>query len=188
MTLARKFEFDFWDGERKYGYGGYHYIPGRLEPVARALIERYDLKNHDSVLDIGCGKGYLLYELQKLLPKLELHGIDRSKYAIKNKHPALDAVLTPAKIQDSKFSGYDLVVSLGTLHNLTLAELSKVLPQIQRGALHAYVMVESFRDEQELWNLQCWCLTAETLIRPEDWLHLFDTYRYTGDYEFIFFK
>lgn len=189
MVEARKFEENFWDGPRRYGYGGYKY-DGRWRSVAARMIKRYDLKPGDSVMDLGCGKGFLLYELQKLMPKLRLAGVDRSRHAIDNAHPELDAELTCSKIEnlDSWTGHYTLIVSLGTLHNLTLRSLAVVLPRIQQRADKAYIMVESFRDEAEWYNLTAWCLTAETIMRPEDWGFLFEQARYAGDYEYIFFK
>ena len=190
MKRAREFEFDYWDGERRYGYGGYHYIPGRWKPVAEQLIEHYGLRSGDRVLDLGCGKGYLLYELQLLMPGLVLVGWDRSRHAFENRHPDLIGTFLHGNIQDLHIAlpnSFDLVISLGALHNLTLRELAVALPNIQRVGRCGYIMVESFRNEQELFNLQCWCLTAETLIRPEDWEYLFDHYGYTGDREFIYF-
>ncbi len=185
MKKAREFEFDYWDGDRRYGYGGYHYIPGRWKPVAQALIERYDLKPGDSVLDLGCGKGYLLYELQLLVPNLYLIGWDRSQHGIDGRHPDFKGALCRAFVQDlplAATNSYELVISLGTLHNLTIRELATALPDIERVGRDAYVMVESYRNEQELFNLQCWCLTAESLLRPEDWKFLYDHFGYTGDY------
>lgn len=186
MRVARRFERDYWDGDRCYGYGGYSY-DGRWKHVARALIERYDLRAGDSVLDIGCGKGFLLYEMQKLMP-LHLEGIERSAYAIEHKHPDLKAEIINGRVENMVWAGnYDLVISLGTLHNLTLRDLHIALPVISKAAKNAYIMVESFRDEQEWFNLCAWCLTAETIMRPEDWLFLYNQCGYKGDYEFIYF-
>ena len=100
MQEARKFEYAYWDGERRYGYGGYKYVPDRWKPVAEALIKRYGLKPGDRVLDLGCGKGYLLYEMQRLMPELILVGWDRSHYAIAHGHGALKGALVNAKVQD----------------------------------------------------------------------------------------
>lgn len=190
MVRAREFERDYWDGERRFGYGGYHYQPGRWRRVAGALIERYDLQPGDHVLDLGCGKGYLLYEMQLLMPGLNLVGMDRSKYAIENKHPDLKAAMLHGKIQHSLpmvDDSYELVISLGTLHNLTLSELVPTIKEMNRISRDQYIMVESFRNEQEWFNLCAWCLTAESLMRPEDWCYLYEQCGYKGDYEFIYF-
>jgi SAM-dependent methyltransferase len=189
MKKAREFERDYWDGERRYGYGGYKYDE-RWKVVAQRLLETYDLDDCASVLDIGCGKGHLLYELQKLNPSLKLFGMDRSLYALNNMPADLKADCTYAKCQhgiafDRRF---DLIVSLGTLHNLTLSELWRTIPEIKSKSNDAYIMVESFRNEAEWFNLTAWCLTAETIMRPEDWCFLFDKCGYRGDFEFIFFR
>ncbi len=186
MKEARKFEKNYWDGERRFGYGGYKY-DGRWKVVAEKLIENYAPR---SVLDVGCGKGHLLYELQKLDPTLKLAGIDRSLYALANQPKELKADTSYARCQYGLEFGereFDLVISLGTLHNLTLSELWRTLPDIQRVGRSAYIMVESFRDEKEWFNLTAWCLTAETIMRPEDWCFLYDKCGYKGDYEFIYF-
>ena len=64
MKVAKKYEFDYWDGNRKYGYGGYKYIPGRWTSVAKKIIKRYKLNNKSKILDIGCGKAFLLHEMK----------------------------------------------------------------------------------------------------------------------------
>ena len=67
MIKAKEYGFDYWDGSRRFGYGGYKYIPGRWKPVAELLIKNYKLTNDSSVLDVGCGKAFLLYEMKLLL-------------------------------------------------------------------------------------------------------------------------
>ncbi len=75
-------------------------------------------------------------------------------------------------------------MSLGCLHNLRLPDLKKTLQEIDRGGQQKYVMVESYRNEQELFNLECWALTAESLLHVDEWLWLFTEFAYKGDYEF----
>ena len=77
MVKAKEYEFDYWDGDRRYGYGGYKFIDGRWKPVAQALIDIYGLKDGSSVLDVGCGKAFLLYEMKKILPGLKIAGFDQ---------------------------------------------------------------------------------------------------------------
>jgi SAM-dependent methyltransferase len=191
MRQARQYGPDYWDGDRRYGYGGYRYIPGRWRPVAEALIRSYDLRPGDAVLDVGCGKGFLLHEMQLLMPDLRLVGFDISSHGLAGAHPDFRGTLSQRRAQDAQPYGdkeFALVISLGSLHNLKLFDLETALAEVQRVGRRAYVMVESYRNEQELFNLQCWALTAETFLDPEEWTWLFRRFGYAGDYEFIYFE
>lgn len=188
--VARRYGFDYWDGERKYGYGGYKY-DGRWAAVAKALVESYSLKKDAKILDVGCGKGYLLFELKKLLPDAVVVGIDISDYALQEAKPEIRSSLRKLPAQDPyPFADreFDLVFSNTTLHNLAMADLEKALREIERVGKNKFVCVESFRSVAELFNLQCWALTCETFLRPDGWVWLFNKVGYTGDYEFIYFE
>ena len=158
MVEAKKYDKNYWDGDRKYGYGGYKYIPNRWKSVAESLIETYNLNENSKLLDVGCGNGFLLYEIKKILPKIEIKGIDFSRYAILNSKPEIKKYLSEKKAQD-KFDYadkyFDLVISIGCLHNLEIFDLSESLKEIQRISKNSYILVESFRNEKELFNLQC---------------------------------
>jgi SAM-dependent methyltransferase len=191
MITARKFDFDYWDGERKYGFGGYTYIKGYWTKLAQSLIRYYSLDSSSIVLDVGCGKGFLLFELQSLLPGIRLLGFDISQYGLDNGHPELQAKLWKQNAADTfplSSKSIDLCLSLNTLHNLNLKEVMSSLMEIERISKRSYLVVESFRNEAEMFNVQCWALTAKTLISTEDWEFLIQLSRYTGDYEFIFFE
>lgn len=190
MKNAKKYDFSYWDGKRTEGYGGYKFIEGHWKPLAKKLIKTYKLTNNSTVLDVGSGKGFLLYELKKILPNLKIIGYDISKYAIKNAHPEIKKYLHIIKAQDKyplKNKSVDLLLSLGTLHNLNIYDLSKAFSEINRVAKKSYIWVESFRNEKELFNLQCWALTCELFFSPDSWKWIFKKFNYTGDYEFIYF-
>ena len=191
MLKAKEYEGDYWDGDRRYGYGGYKYIPGRWKPVAQALIEIYGLKPDARILDVGCGKGYLLYELKLLLPNAHIVGFDISKYGLANAKEEIRDNLFRYRAQDAYPFGdksFDLVISLTTLHNLRLFELKTALAEIERVGKSKYVMLESYRNELELFNLECWALTAESFFDTAEWIWLYEHFGYTGDYEFIYFE
>lgn len=191
MIKAKEYEYDYWDGDRRYGYGGYKYMPGRWKPVAEALIAHYNLKPGDRVLDVGCGKAYLLYEMQQLMPELDLTGFDISQHGLADKHPEFKGTLFNYRAQDSYPFGdnaFDLVISLGCLHNLRLFELKSALAEIERVGKQGYIMLESYRNEQEMFNLECWALTAESLFDTAEWIWLYRHFGYSGDYEFIYFE
>jgi ubiquinone/menaquinone biosynthesis C-methylase UbiE len=190
MIKARKFEKDFWDGNRRYGYGGYKYIPGRWKEVALHLIKTYNLKAGSKVLDVGCGKGFLLKEMINIEPFLKVYGFDISKYAIKNAHKDVKKnfiVHSAQKKFPYKNLEFDLTISLATLHNLEIFDLKNSLKEIERVSKKKYIMIESYRNEKELFNLQCWALTANAFFSKKAWIWLFKEFNYSGDYEFIYF-
>ena len=191
MKIAKKCEKDYWDGLRKHGYGGYKYIPGRWKSVAESLIKNYDLKAGSKVLDIGCGKGFLLYEMKLLIPELDVKGIDISEHGLKNAKHEVKPFLHNHKAQDQlpyKNNEFDLVISLGTLHNLRLPDLQTALCEMERVGRRGYLMLESYRTDSELFNLQCWALTAEMFLDNKEWVWLYNHFGYSGDYEFIYFN
>jgi ubiquinone/menaquinone biosynthesis C-methylase UbiE len=159
--------------------------------VAKQIIEAYNLGPGSRVLDIGCGKGFLLYEIQLLEPEINLYGFDISSYATNETPSELNANIFVHRAQDpypfvEKF--FDLVISLGTLHNLKIFELEMAFSEIERVGKSGYVMIESYRNEQELFNLECWALTIQSILDVEEWKWIFHKFGYTGDYEFIFFE
>jgi SAM-dependent methyltransferase len=191
MIKAKEYEFDYWDGDRRYGYGGYRFIEGRWKPVAEALIKTYGLKDGDRVLDVGCGKAFLLYEMKKLLPNLNVVGFDVSQHGLAEAKEDIRPYLFRYRAQDKYPFGdkqFDLVISLGTLHNLRIFELQTAVQEIERVGKNKYIMVEGYRNEAELFNLECWALTAESLFHTSEWIWIYENFGYTGDYEFIYFE
>lgn len=190
MKIARQYGREFWDGDRRYGYGGYRY-DGRWKTVAERLIEIYSLPHNAAILDVGCGKGFLLYELKRLLPDAKVSGFDMSAYALENAKEEIRGNLFPHGAQDPYPFGdkeFDLVLSLTTLHNLPIHDLKAALGEMERVGKNSYLVVESYRNESELFNLQCWALTCAAFFTPREWTWLFREFGFTGDYEFIFFE
>ena len=190
MQKAKEYDYDYWDGERRFGYGGYKY-DGRWKEIAKDFISQYQLTNESKVLDVGCGKAFLIYEIKQMLPGITVVGFDSSNYAIENAKSEIKEYLYIAKAED-KFAyeddAFDLVISLGTLHNLAIFDLKQAVQEIQRVGKNKFIMVEAYRDETELFNLQCWALTCESFFKPDEWIWMYNEWNYTGDYEFIYFE
>jgi len=190
MLKAKEYEFDYWDGDRRYGYGGYRY-DGRWKVVAQHLIDRYKLGPTARILDVGCGKAHLLYELKQLLPQSDVCGFDISRHGLADAPEAIRPYLFRYRAQDPYPWGdehFDLVISFGCLHNLRVFEIEAAIREIERVGKQKYVMVESYRNEFEQFNLECWALTAEALFDTAEWIWLYRHFGYTGDYEFIYFE
>jgi len=190
-VLAKKWAFDYWDGDRRINYGGYRYMEGRWEKVARAMAEHYGIKAGDRILDVGCGKGFMMFDWGKVVPGVEVWGIDISEYAVQNaKEEVRDRIRVGSATElpwpDKHF---DLVYSLNTLHNLHNYELDKALREIERvGRKHKYICVESYRNDEEKTNLLYWQVTCEAFNSPEAWEWWFRLTGYTGDHSFIYFE
>ena len=190
-VLAKKFDYDYWDGDRRICYGGYNYIEGRWEKVAKKLIEHYQLKNDAKILDIGCGKGYLLFDLMKLLPDLKLYGLDVSEYAVKNSKEEIKEKITVGNATNLPFKDnfFDLVISINTLHCLEAQDLYNALKEMQRvGKKDKYLCVESYRNEVEKANLLYWQVSCEAFNTPKEWEWWFELTGYKGDFSFIYFE
>jgi SAM-dependent methyltransferase len=188
--LAKKWDYDYWDGDRRICYGGYRYMEGRWEKVARAMADHYKLKAGDKILDVGCGKGYLLYDFTKVVPGIDVTGLEISPYAIANaKEEIKDRIkLGNATALPFPDKSFDLVFSLTTLHNLHTYDLDKALREVERVGRNKYICVESYRNEQEKANLLYWQVTCESFCTPEEWDWWFRLTGYTGDYSFIYFE
>jgi ubiquinone/menaquinone biosynthesis C-methylase UbiE len=189
--LAKKWGYDYWDGDRSICYGGYNYMEGRWEKVARVLAEQYNLKAGDKVLDVGCGKGFLIYDFLKVVPGLEIYGIDISEYAVQNAKPEIKDRIQVASATDLPFADnhFDLVYSITTLHNLHTYDLEKSLREIERvGKDKKYICVESYRNEEEKANLLYWQVTCESFYTPEEWDWWYKLTGYTGDHSYIYFE
>ena len=184
ISLAKEFGKDFFDGDRKCGYGGYKY-DGRWQAVVERLQERYSLPSGASILDIGCGKGFLLHDFKEMMPGCKVAGLDVSDYAIENSMDSVRPFLEIASAESLPYAdnSFDLVISVNSIHNLPLDRLTVSLKEIERVSRgNSFITVDAWRNEQERINLMKWVLTAETYMHVDDWKKLFAEVGYTGDY------
>jgi SAM-dependent methyltransferase len=184
VAIARQFGQDFFDGDRKYGYGGFSYNPKYWGEVVKDFIEHYNLTKNSRVLDVGCAKGFMMYDLAQAMPGITVHGIDISEYAIKNCLPEMKPNVSVGNavnilLDDNE---YDLVISINTIHNLESDDCCKAIQEIERIGKQKFITVDAWRNEEEKQAMLDWNLTAQTMMSVDDWKRLFYDIRYTGDY------
>lgn len=182
IKISKQFGKEYWDGDRKYGYGGYQY-DGRWQAVARDIIKFFKLKPGMKILDVGCGKAFLLYDL--IVNGMNCSGLDISEYAIKNSPYRIRRRLDigTADVLPYKDKSFDLVLSINVLHNLPRQRLIKALQEIERVSKgNSYIVVDSYYTPEQKAIFESWVLTAEFHGYPDDWIAIFKEAGYTGFY------
>jgi SAM-dependent methyltransferase len=183
--IARRFGKEFFDGERRHGYGGFSYHPRFWQPVIPSFQKAYNLSSTSSILDVGCAKGFMLYDFYQLLPGIEVAGVDISEYAIAHCMPEMKSFLGVADARKLPFGdkSFDLAISINTIHNLEKDDLRQALKEIERIARgHSFITVDAYRSQEEKEAMFAWNLTAKTILHVDEWKELFKDAEYTGDY------
>lgn len=184
-NIARKFGPEFFDGERLHGYGGYNYHPRFWQETVKRFKEHYGLSDAASILDVGCGKGFMLHDFKELMPDSTVAGLDISNYAIGKGMESVKGCLRVGNAKELPYedNSFDLVISINTIHNLPLEECKQSVREIERvSRSHAFLMVDAWRNDEEQARMMKWNLTALTYMHVQDWQTLFDEVGYTGDY------
>lgn len=182
---ARLFGRDFFDGERRTGYGGFAYHPRFWQPTIPVFQRHFGLTSASSVLDVGCAKGFMMHDLATLIPGITVKGIDVSTYAIQNAIESMQRHVQVADARSLPFAdqSFDVVISINTIHNLELDGVKEALREIERvKRCGAFVTVDAYRNAEEKARMHAWNLTARTILSVAEWKDLFENVGYTGDY------
>ncbi|MDR3425555.1 MAG: class I SAM-dependent methyltransferase [Alphaproteobacteria bacterium] len=184
-ALARQFGKDFFDGDRRHGYGGFSYNARFWEPVIPTFQKHFGLTAQSSLLDIGCAKGFMLYDMMRLIPGIKLAGLDVSEYAIANAKEEVRPLLRVGDARQLPYEdkSFDVVISINTLHNLEKDEIVGALKEIERVKKRgSFITVDAYRNDEEKRRMEAWNLTAKTMMAVEEWKIFFDKAGYTGDF------
>ena len=184
-NIARQFSKDFFDGNRSHGYGGFSYNPRFWHPVIPTFQDYFGLTPDSSILDVGCAKGFMLYDLSKLIPCITLKGIDVSEYAISNAIEDMKPFIMVANARNLPFedNSYDVVISINTIHNLECGDCARALQEIERVSRgKSFITVDAYRNDEERLAMEAWNLTAKTMMHADEWKKFFGEVGYTGDY------
>jgi len=183
--IGRKFGFDYFDGDRNHGYGGFSYNPKFWQPVIPTIVENYKIGNSSNVLDVGCAKGFFLHDLKLAFPGINITGVDISNYAVENSIPEIKPYLQVGNATKLPFEDdcFDFVISINTIHNLNLQDCAAALQEIERVTKdNSFITVDAYRNDEEKARMQAWNLTALTMMSVDEWKQFFLEVGYTGDY------
>ena len=183
--IAQQFGKEFFDGERRHGYGGFTYHPRFWQPVVPTFQNYYNLNAQSKILDIGCAKGFMLYDFSKHIHGMTVQGIDISKYAIEHCKEEMRPYLEVGDARSLPYEDhtFDLVIAINTIHNLEMQDLKTALKEIMRvSRKHSFITVDAYRNREEKQIMFDWNLTAKTILHTDQWKELFDEIAYKGDY------
>lgn len=184
ITKSREYGFEYFDGPREYGYGGFRY-DGRWIPIAEDIVRHFGLKAGDRVLDVGCAKGFVVKDLMKVCPGLEAFGLEISEYALMHCEPEVIGRLHLGNAMRLPFpdNSFAAVLCVNTVHNLERPDVLTALREIERLAPgRGYVQVDSYRTPEQKEIFESWVLTAKYHDYPQGWIETFREAGYTGDY------
>ena len=182
IDISRRYGKLYFDGDRKYGYGGYYY-DGRWKKVARDIIKKYKLKKGAKVLDVGCAKGFLVKDLVDL--GIDAYGLDISDYALKNAPIEIQGRVHLGDAKNLQFpdNSFDLVLSINTAHNLIKKDCIKSILELKRvSKKNCFLQVDAYRNIKEKKIFENWVLTAKFHDYTYNWEKIFKRIGYKGDY------
>ena len=183
--IARQFSKEFFDGDRRHGYGGFNYFPRFWQPTVPTFQEHFGLSKKSSVLDVGCAKGFMLHDFAELIPGITVKGVDVSSYAIAN---AIEDMRSHVEVADATRlpfadKSFDVAISINTVHNLEREACGKALSEIERVSRQgAFITVDAYRTDEEHVRMLAWNLTAKTIMHVDEWEAFFREVGYSGDY------
>ena len=183
--IARRFGKEFFDGDRSQGYGGFNYNARYWKEVIPDFQKHFNLSNEDSLLDVGCAKGFMIFDFERLIPGITVRGVDISNYAIENAKLEVRKNCSVANAKKLPFAdnSFDIVISITTLHNLEIEDLKVSLNEIQRVSKRgSFITLDAYRNEEERIAMESWNLTARTMLHVDEWKKLFKEVGYEGDY------
>jgi len=163
------FGYDYFDNpDIGIGYGGYRY-DGRYAMSARRIAEHYHLSPGCKILEVGCAKGYIIYEFQRL--GLQVTGIDISRYAVSHAHMGVRNVVCQGDVCNLPFSNgsFDFVFGKEMLPHIEEVRLEfavKECMRVSKGKI--FFEIQCGRTDQELEIMKAWDCTHKT-IQPPDW-------------------
>lgn len=183
---AWRLDHEYYDGRRENGYGGFVY-DGRWAAMLPALVRRYGITASSRVLEVGCKKGFFLHDLKEALPGITVRGIENHPYPLAHCMDSVKGELSLAAYEHLPFddNSFDFVMAYAAIYMLNLGGVVQALREIERVSKgKSYVTLGAYKTMADRERLAQWTLIGTTILREDEWLQVFATAGYSGDYYF----
>ena len=178
------FGYDYFDNPKSgRGYGGYVY-DGRYYETAKKIIDHYKLNPNSKILEIGCAKGYLLYEFFRL--KMDVIGYDISRYAVDNCKEELKEMIFLGGVCDINESDriYDLAIAKEVLSHMAIDDILFTINKLQNISKNIYLLLQTVSEKKKASDMQSWDSTYKTMMTKKNWEKVLSSCSFHGDYQF----
>jgi cyclopropane fatty-acyl-phospholipid synthase-like methyltransferase len=119
----------------KSNYANYRWEPELTFPLAMTLIDYLGIKKGQTILEIGCAKGYLVKALRIL--HREAWGIDISDYALSHVPEDVKAFCHTLGTLDNVF--FNFCIAKDVFEHIPIEELSEMLQKLNASILFAII-------------------------------------------------
>ena len=146
-TSSEMYDEDYFERGPESGkslYEAYRWLPWRMARAAKAIVDAFGLKPGDTVLDVGCAKGFLVRALRFF--DIEADGVDVSRYALSHADPNVAAYLFEAEgfwrtMDEHEPAPYDLAICKDVLEHLTCGEIADLLRNTAKVARRLFAVI-----------------------------------------------
>ena len=175
---------EYYDGKRINGYGGFKY-DGRWQKLLPKIIRKYKIKKESKFLDLGSKKGFLLKDLNILIPGIKSYGIENHKYPLKNKINCKSKLIL-SEYYNIPFRDkyFDFLIAFNSVYMQNLGDVIKTLKEIERVSKKSFVVLASGETDKERIKFYKWTLIGTTILLKKEWKILFKKIKFNGDYFF----
>jgi len=118
-------------------YVDYKWLPELTLPMAKSFMQIFGVEKGDTVLDVGCSRGYFVKALRE--HHVEAFGVDISEWAIKN----CDADVIGCVFNKLEHcpSPFDYIFSKDTFEHIPTEELTKMLGELLCICMEAAIFI-----------------------------------------------
>ena len=184
--VALERDYDFFDGERRYGYGGY-VNDGRWDKIALKFVKYFQLDIAAKILQVECEKGFLLKAFQNCNDNFNLVGTESSEYAYSHREISLKAPIIRNHGPHLPFfdSSFDLVISIGYPYTLNLRDFSIFIHELKRISRQQFITLASYQSLEELSMFRKWSLLGNLIKTEKEWEDILSSLQYVGAVQFV---
>ena len=125
-------------------------------------------------------------DFKKLLPDCEVWGIEDHKYPIDKAEIEVKSKIILSEYFNIPFKNkyFDFVIGFSSIYKYNLQDVVRTINEINRVSKKAFFTVGAYSNKKERKLFEDWTLLGTTFLHKKEWLELFKSLNFKGDYYF----